>query len=238
MAGLFAVLIVFASWQPGVATASQNKNLYAKSEDTTVPKSSFSDEINLQLNLDSVMRQANLALSQIDYDKINADMQKSLAKIDYNKISREVDKAMKDIDWNEMKMNVSRSMDSAKAAIDKINWDEMKANMSKAQVEMKKAMAVQKVNIDSIKIQIQKSLQQAKKNLQAAKVEMTNYKGLISALQNDGLIEKKKPYKIELKEGTLYLNDIKQTKSVTDKYNKYYSGKKNFMLSDDGGADL
>ena len=238
MAGLFAVLFVFISWQPGAKTAFQNKNLYAKNEDTTAPKSTFPDEINLQLNIDSVMQQVNLALSKIDYAKMNADLQKSLAEIDYNKINREVNKAMKEIDWNQMKTDVSRSLDSAKAAIDNINWNEMKANVSKAQADAKKAMALQKVNIDSLKIQIQSSLQQAQKNLQSAKIEFANYKGLLTALQNDGLIEKNKPYKIELKNGMLYINDVKQTKAITDKYNRFYSGRKTFTLSDDGGTDL
>ena len=238
VAGLFAVLIVFASWQPGAATAFQNKNLYAQSKDTTAPKTTFSDQADFQLNIDSVMQQVNLALSQIDYARINADVQKQLAEIDYNKINREVNKAIKEIDWNQIKLDVSHSLDSAKAAIDKINWNEMKASMSHAQAEAQKAVALQKVNVDSLKIQIQSSLQQAQKNLQSAKIEFANYKGLLTALQNDGLIEKNKPYKIELKNGILYINDVKQTKAITDKYNKYYSGKQNFTLSDDGGTDL
>lgn len=55
---------------------------------------------------------------------------------------------------------------------------------------------------------------------------------------NDGIIDKNKPYTIELKDGVLYINGAKQSKATTEKYSKYYSGKKNFVLKNDGESDL
>ncbi len=235
MAGLFGLVFIIASWQPKPKKAGwQSYHKQAAGQDTIIPKSAYSDQINLQLNLDSVMQQINIALAKIDYQKVNADVQKAMAEIDYDKINKEIKAAMKNIDWSQMKTDISKSLDSAKMAISNIRWDAMKAEMSKAQ----KQMAEQKMNMDSVKIQVQKSLQEAQKSLEEAKIEFHNYKALQTALQNDGLIEANKPYRIELKEGILYINGIKQTQTVTDKYSRYYSGKKNFTISDDGGTDL
>lgn len=238
VAGLFVFVAVVCAWQPEKRNIAQNKNNIANGRDTSVPKSADFDKIDLQLNLDSIMQQVNIALKQIDYQKINADVQKAIAQVDYNKINKEINSAMKNIDWNKMKMDVSASIDSAKTAVDKINWDEMKIEMSKAQEEVKKAMAENKVNTEQIKREVQKSLKEAQINLQSAKAELKNYNGLKSALLNDGLISKNKPYSIELKDGVLYLNGVKQSKATTDKYSRFYSNKKNFTLKDDGGTDL
>ncbi len=238
VAGLFIFFVAVSAWQPKQSNTLQIKKNNAAGGDTLVPKPADADEINLQLNLNSIMQQVNLALKQIDYQKINIDVQKAIAQVDYKKINKEINNAMKSIDWSKMKMDISSSLDSAKMAIDKINWDEMKTEMSKAQDEVKKAMKEQKINSEEIKKEVQKSLKEAQKNLQSANIELRNYKGLETALLNDGKISKNKPYSIELKEGILYINGVKQSKETTDKYSKYYSSKKNFTLKEDGGTDL
>ena len=236
--GLFVFVVILSSWQPEKRVIPQSEFSGAADADTSVPKTFNTDEVNLQLNMDSIMQQVNLALKQIDYQKINAEVQKAMAQVDYNKINKEIHEAMNNIDWTKMKMDVSASLDSAKEAINKIDWNEMKTELSKAQTEVKKAMAEQKINSEEIKREVEKSLKEAQKNLQSAKAELTNYKGLQATLMNDGLISKNKPYTIELKNGVLYINGIKQSKATTEKYSKYYSGKKNFILKNDGGSDL
>ncbi len=236
--GLFVFVVILSSWQPEKRVIPQRKLSGAADADTTVPKTFNTDEINLQLNMDSIMQQVNLALKQVDYQKINAEVQKAIAQVDYNKINKEIREAMQSIDWNKMKLDVSASLDSAKSAINNIDWNEMKTELSKAQIEVKKAMAEQKINSEEIKREVEKSLKEAQKNLQSAKAELANYKGLQTALMNDGLISKNKPYKIELKDGILYINGAKQSKVITDKYSKYYSGKKNFVLKNDDASDL
>ncbi len=236
MAGLFAAFIILVSWQPGSAKTSKKGSQTTEVRDTTAPKSNDINQIDLQLNLDSVMQQVNIAMSKIDYNKMNSDIQKAMSQIDYNKINQDINTAMKNINWNDMKVNVSLALDSAKMAIDKINWDDMKVQISKAQAEAK-----QQINTADIQKQVQLALKDAQKSLQAAKAELANYKGLISSLEKDGLIDTSKPYKVQLKDGDLYINGVKQSKAVTDKYSKYYSGKKNFSIGDgddDKEADL
>lgn len=238
VAGCLIIVAALVAWQPCKTRTAQQKNYRTAEQDTSLPKSANINQIDIQLNLDSAMRQVNLAMSKIDYAKMNADVQKAMAQIDYKKINKEITAAMKSIDWSQMKMDISKSLDSAKMEIDKINWDEMKTEVNRAQLKTKNARATQKINTDSIRIQVQKSLREAQKNLQTVKVELINYQGLKSALEKDGLLNISKPYSIELKDGILYLNGIKQSKTTTDKYSRYYSGKKNFTLKGDGGTDL
>ncbi len=238
VAALLFFIAVAVAWRTDTTKAIASPDGTVLCKDTTPSKSAHPDEIDLQLNLDSVMQQVNITLSKIDYAKINADTKKAVAEVDFNKINVEVNAALKNIDWAKMKMDISTSLDSAKMAINAINWDEMKAEVAKAGAETQKAMAAQKINLNSMHIQLQKSLGEAQKGLQAAKADWHNCKALAKALEADGLLQAGKPYTIELKEGVLYLNGVKQTKATTDKYNKYYSGKKNFTLKNDGGEDL
>ncbi len=237
LAGAILVFAAIVAWQPDTTKAVKKKYTPAII-DTAVPKRADINQIDLQLNLDSVMQQVNIALSNIDYAKMNADIQKAMAQIDYNKINLEVNKAMKEIDWKKINADVSLALDSAKMALNNINWDEIKANVAQAQAEAQKAISEQKINGAEIQKQVQESLRNAQKSLQAAQVELRNYKGLQEALKNDGLIEDGKPYHIQLKEGTLYINGAKQSKATTDKYSRFYSNKKNFSVGDDGGTNL
>jgi hypothetical protein len=45
---------------------------------------------------------------------------------------------------------------------------------------------------------------------------------LTEALEQDGFIDKKNPYKLEIKGSDFYINDQKQTKEVRAKYQKYF----------------
>lgn len=45
---------------------------------------------------------------------------------------------------------------------------------------------------------------------------------LINGLHDEGLIDKRKPYEIQIKEGELYIDRKKQPKEVSDKFRKYF----------------
>jgi len=45
---------------------------------------------------------------------------------------------------------------------------------------------------------------------------------LTSALEKDGLIDTRKPYKLEIKDSEFYINGKKQSKEVRGKYQKYF----------------
>lgn len=176
------------------------------------------------------MQQVSKAISAIDYSKMNIDIQKALAQMDSVKLKQEIASALNNINWNDMKADVAQSMDSAKAAIAGIDWDQMKSDLQKAQADVSKELAKQHINSDSIRLQVQQAMKQAQKGLHEAQQEIALQYSLPKALADDGLIDVNKPYRIELKDGSLYLNGVKQSKAVTDKYSRYFSGKKNFVV--------
>jgi hypothetical protein len=45
---------------------------------------------------------------------------------------------------------------------------------------------------------------------------------LTSALEKDGLIDTRKPYKLEIKDGEFYIDGTKQPKKVRDRFKKYF----------------
>jgi hypothetical protein len=63
---------------------------------------------------------------------------------------------------------------------------------------------------------------------------MKNYTDFMNELEKDGLINKKSGYKVQLKDGSLFINGKEQSKETTAKYNKYYKEKKNFSISVNG----
>jgi hypothetical protein len=68
----------------------------------------------------------------------------------------------------------------------------------------------------------EKAMKSARESMKKIKVEMKGLRDFTNALESDGLIDKLKPYKIEVKGGDLYINDKKQPKEVSEKYRKYY----------------
>lgn len=56
-----------------------------------------------------------------------------------------------------------------------------------------------------------------------------------NALEKDGLVNNKKPYKLEIKDGEFYINDKKQPKEVTEKFRKYFRND-NYTITNDGDA--
>jgi hypothetical protein len=56
---------------------------------------------------------------------------------------------------------------------------------------------------------------------------------LITALKKTGLIDTRKPYKLEVKDGELYIDGKKQSKEVRDKFKKYLKSD-NYTITNDG----
>jgi hypothetical protein len=57
---------------------------------------------------------------------------------------------------------------------------------------------------------------------------------LTKALEKEGFVDNKNPYKLEIKDGEFYINDKKQSKEVTDKFRKYFKND-NYTIINDGG---
>jgi hypothetical protein len=79
-------------------------------------------------------------------------------------------------------------------------------------------------------------MEHARTGLEKAKKEITLLKEFTSELEKDGLVDRKKGYTIEIKSGEMYINGVKQSKEVNDKYRKYFKDEDYTIKSDAEGA--
>src|SRR5262249_25422305 len=115
---------------------------------------------------------------------------------------------------DKIKIDVDKSLEAAKEQMKNIDMDKLKIQMQELQ---------NKFNSDEIKKEIDGAMKGAKESIEKAKKELQDLKDLTDQLQKDGLIDKKKGYSIEWKNGgELYINGKKQPKEISDKYRKYY----------------
>jgi len=197
------------------------------------------DEALLEMNRGEVELQK--AMKEIDHEKMESeiraamknmdkdlanmkeDLAKAMKEIDMQKINLEVQKALKEVDSKKLQQEVS-------ASLSKIDMEKMKVELQKAQaIDTKKL----KEELSQIQPQVEKAMQEAKVSIEKAKKEITAYKNLVNALDNDGLLKKSEHYKVEYRNGELTVNGKTLSAEQIKKYNEYLSGKDNFTLQKD-----
>ena len=146
-----------------------------------------------------------------------------MKSVDAEKIQAEVAKAMKEVDAAKIKADIDAEMA-------KIDWNKIQKEMEKVKTE---DMAKIQENLKKMKPEIEKSMNKAHEDIDRAKKELTAYKTLIDGLDRDGLINKKEPYTIEYKDGTLTINGKKQPTEVVNKYQNILKGHKDFTIEKD-----
>jgi len=263
LAGLLIIAASAIAWQtktkkqPRDTTATANEN-----GDTSHPRRHASDEDAVRLNgLDEGLKQLDVQLKNIDINlsgldtTINNAVKLAINNIDFGAISRETTKALNSIDWKEIQNNINTSMEEANKELKNIDWKEVQNNintsMQEANRELKKIdwnqvnseinEATNKINTDEIKGQlnglgdiINNAMSKASEGLENVRTELKNWKDFTNDLEKDGLINKKKGYRVEWKnDGELYINGTKQTKEVSDKYRKYYK-EGGYTINNDG----
>jgi hypothetical protein len=102
---------------------------------------------------------------------------------------------------------------------------QIKKEIERAQESVKAAKISSHIDMDKIKESVEKGLERQgwkESGIARAKKEIALLKEFTEALEKDGLISKKKGYKIEIKDGEMYINGTKQSKEVNEKYKKYF----------------
>lgn len=186
--------------------------------------------------LDIQMDQLKIELNNIDNEKIAREVKEALAKVDFSKISEEVTASLEKVDWDKINRQVEQSLRDAREQLKQVRLDEIQTRLQDVQAKLDSESF--KINIDSKKIneEIRKGMQEARAGLDKAKEKMQQLRAFTDELEKDGLIDKKKGYRIELNDGELYINGQKQTKAITEKYRKYYDGKKHFTINNEGDS--
>jgi len=243
LAGLLAIAVTAIAWQtktkkqPHDTTATGN----AANGDTTRPRKHVTDQDDFGLNgLDESLRNIDINLKNIDFNfkdldtTIEKSVREALANIDFKEIGRQTSEALDKIDWKEMQNTINKSITEATSEIKKIDWDKINAEIKEATDKVNSKEFKEEFNGKNLQQIIDNAMEKATEGLDNAKAELKMWKGFTNDLEKDGLIDKKKGYKIEWKDdGSLFINGKKQSKEVTDKYNKYYK-EGGYTLSNDG----
>ena len=232
-AGLFIVVIGASAWQIQThkEPAAQDSESVSSS-DTTRPGAVYPDKINLGINTDSIMKAAQTAVAAINFNNIQQQINASLANINFEEINKNIEASMKNINWDSMKIEVNKAMDEAKVEMAKVDKEQIKESLEKAKAALKSEQFKQQIDLSNVQKEVQESMAKARKEIEKARTEIANYRNLVAALQNDGLIKAGEPYKVELKDNMLYINGVKQSKETTEKYRSYYQGKTHFTIYD------
>ncbi len=190
------------------------------------------------INLDKINAEVEKAMQEIDVDSMQELINKSLAKVDMNIVKESLALAMKEIekiDIEELKLKLSsEELAKMKKEIEgaKINVNEQ---MEKAKLELKEHMEKEKViikeqiekareEIRSSKLNAGEQMENAKIEMAKAKVQIAKMKEGLLELEKDGLIKKDEKINIKFTSEGFFINDVKQSNKVEEKYRKYFDG--------------
>jgi len=183
------------------------------------------------------------AMEKIDLDKAKMMADQAIQKVDFEKIQREVAESMAAVAEShqhiskETQQAIREALDKAKQEINEqqhFNRKEIQAELEKAKMEIEKA----KEHIKLSQVDIQKSIKEATKSIEQARVELKNYQDMIYAMEADGLLDTKKDYTVEYKDGKLIINGNEQPNNVADKYKKYFRKDATTIKKEDGKMDI
>lgn len=191
-------------------------------------------KINEQMRqLDLQMEKLYEQIKNMDMRKYQEEIDNAVKNIDQEKISAEIDKSLKNIDWERMNKEITENT----AELSKLKLDEVKKQLEKVKLNLQKQKFDIQLNGQKMKLDIERAMKQARQSLENAKDEIKNVKEFTDALEKDGLIHKSKAYKIEVKNGELYIDGKKQSKETSDKYRHYYR-KSDFTIDMSAGDNF
>lgn len=228
-----AIIIGFSalSQQPNDGKDSFRKKQAPSASDTGKPgklnrNGTFDnlDRIDIEMkHLDVEMQKLDDEMRNLDLKINQKEIDKALKSIDVNKINTQIDESLQKIDWSEINNNLNENG----ARVQKVQMKQIEKQLENLQHQLENQknnlhFDLSEIDAGKMKVEIEKAMKDARKSIEKAKEELKNIKDFTDALQSDGLINKLKPYKVEVKDGELYINGKKQTKEVNDKYRKYY----------------
>lgn len=204
---------------------SFRKEGYSKDNDTSSPGKHDRTGNGLEFDrLDGQLKQLEIQMKNLDNQLQNQNLQKyqqqaaeAIQKADFEKINKEIEKAIKNI-----RLEKINNRAETVAGISKLKMAEVQKELEQVKASFEKDKEVIKFNTKDFKLNIENALKKARISIESAKQKIENLKNFTEALQKDGLIDKSKAYKIEVKKGELYINDKKQTKEISNKYKQYY----------------
>ena len=217
--------ISFSAWKAGDnQTLTQKNGIEQISQDTSKPKKK--SKIRYKEERDYTMSDIEKALK--DLDKASVEIEQHL-KIDMGKMEKEMKLAMEEIkkvDVDKIQAEVRKAMKEVELAMKEINLKEIDKEVNKELAKVKAELKSEKfkheiIDAEKIKKEVEKGMEEAKSGIAEAKKQLTKVKNFVNELDKDGLIDKEKDYKIQVKDHKLYINGKAQSEEVNKKYSKY-----------------
>lgn len=222
VAGIVLALaaISFSAWR-AADHPNETEQLYSGDiyQDTSKSKKKYkirySDDRDYKIgDLDKAIR---------ELDKASVEMDREI-KIDMGKMEKEMKKAMeeiKKIDVDKIQAEVRKAMKEVELALKEIDFKEVDKEMARVKTELKSEKFKHDIDFEKIRKDVEKGLDEARAGIATAKKQLTKIKSFVDELDKDGLIDKDKNYKIQVKNHKLYINGKAQSEDVNKKYSKY-----------------
>ena len=243
LAGLGFTAILFSAWQTTGSTLPVKPYLIRYEQDTTVPNKKMHEKNEYKVgDIDKAMKELDKAMidmdkdMKIDFSKMDKEMKlamEEIKKIDFEKIGHDVQASLKEVNWEKIRTDVDKAMREAEIKIKEVDMKKIEKELQRVKEEIKNVKISTHIDMEKIKRSVDEGLSKARTGIEKAKKELTMLKEFTDNLEKDGLINKKKGYKIEIKGGELYINGTKQSKEVNDKYRKYFK-EEDFSIRSDG----
>jgi len=222
IAGIVLALatISFTAWKVADKKTEQQEpsfeNFY---QDTTKTKKKY----KYRYNDDREYKIHDLERAMKELDKASIELDQEI-KIDLGKMEKEMKKAIeeiKKIDVDKIQAEVRKAMKEVELALKEIDFKEIDKEMAKVKTELKSEKFKHNIDFDKIRSDVEKGLNEARAGIATAKKQLTKIKAFVDELDKDGLIDKDKNYKIQVKSHKLYINGKAQSDDVNKKYSKY-----------------
>lgn len=242
LAALAFAAITFSSWKNGGSALPVKPFSINYQDDTTIRHKKEHKEYRVG-DLDQALKDLDKATIDIDknmkldFGKMEKEIKTAMdevKKIDFDKIGNEVALELKKMDWSKTRAEIDKAMREVEIRMKEVDKQKIQAEIQKAKASINAEKLREPIDVDKIKKHVEEGLAQAKKGIEKAKKEIAQLKEFTEGLESDGLINRKKGYKIEIRDGEMYINGTKQSKEVNDKYRKYFKDEKNYTIRSDG----
>lgn len=240
--GLALIIIIFSAWKPG--GDFRKVQVRYEDEDTTRPRKKYNYRNEIRMSeLNEAMKDLEKAMDEMsrdikfDFSKMDKEIKLALdevKKIDFDKIGKEIDIAVKGISWDKTRQEVDKALREVELNLKGIDTKALKEDLAAAKIELELKKDIMDIDLGkTIRSSIESGMAAARTGIEAAKKELILLKEFIDTLDKDGLIDKKKGFKLQIRDGELYINDAKQPKEVNNKYKKYIEDRQDFTITSD-----
>ena len=219
-------VLLISAWQKPKNNYADKGVIQINQTDTT-PKNNYKEgDLDMQ-DFDKAMKELNNNMATLSEQmknlnvNIDKQIQESLSKINFEEIEKQTEASLKQIDWTKMQQQINNSVQEAQKQIAQIDFTKMQNQMKDLQEKFNSEEFKSQFDSEKLHKQIDDAMSKAKEGMEKAKEELQRMKDFTNELAADGLIDKKKGYTIQWKNGSLYINGDEQPKNISDKYRKY-----------------